>query len=86
MYRRPEFELKWPNLSRTDYQVTSSKAQEYNCFAWAAEEDDGWWQLIPGEQFYLPDGVPREETLEAYIQACQTLGCEICNGDFSNVR
>jgi hypothetical protein len=86
MYRRPEFELKLPNLSRTDYQVTSPKSQEYNCFASAAGKDDRWLQLIPGEQFCWPDGVPQEETLEAYIEAYQTLGYEICNGDFSNVR
>jgi hypothetical protein len=30
--------------------------------------------------------VPEEESLEAYIQAHQTLGYEICNGAFSNVR
>ncbi|MCC3531373.1 MAG: hypothetical protein JGK21_25680 [Microcoleus sp. PH2017_22_RUC_O_B] len=81
MYRRPEFEFKWPNLSRTDYQVTSLKSEEYNCFAWAAGEDDRWWQPIPGEQFYWPEGVPQEETLEAYILAYTTLGYEICNGD-----
>ncbi|MEG3937913.1 hypothetical protein QT995_07085 [Microcoleus sp. S36b_A3] len=52
MYRRPEFEFKWPNLYRTDYQITSPKSQEYNCFAWAAGEEDRWWQPIPGEQFY----------------------------------
>ncbi|MEG3925393.1 MULTISPECIES: DUF7689 domain-containing protein [unclassified Microcoleus] len=68
-------------MSRTDYPVTSPKSQEYNCFASASEEDDRWWQPIPGEQFYLPDGVPQEEILEAYIQAYQTLGYEICKGD-----
>ncbi|MFM6208993.1 hypothetical protein, partial [Planktothrix sp.] len=81
MYRRPELEVKWPNLSRTDYQVTSPKSQEYNCFAWAAAENDRWWQPIPGEQFYWPEGVPQEETITAYIQAYQTLGYEICQGD-----
>lgn len=81
MYRRPELEIKWPNLSRTDYRVTSQKSQEYNCFAWAAGEEDRWWQPIPGEQFYWPEGVPQEETLDAYIQAYQTLGYELYNGD-----
>ena len=81
MYRRPEFKFKYSNLSRTDYQVTSPKSQKYNCFVWAAGEDDRWWQPIPEEQFYWPDGVPQEETIEAYIQAYQTLGYEICNRD-----
>jgi hypothetical protein len=63
-FQKPELEVKWQNLSRTDYQVTSPKSQEYNCFAWAAEENDRWWQPIPGEQFYWPEGVPQEETDE----------------------
>ncbi len=79
MYRRPDLEVKWPQLSSTNYQVTSPKSQEYNCFAWAAGEDDRWWQPTPEEQFYWPIGVPKEETLEAYIQAYQTLGYEACN-------
>lgn len=81
MYRRPDFEIKWPNLSRTHYTVTSPKSQEYNCFAWAAEDTERWWQPIPGDQFYWPDGVPQEETLEAYIQAYRTLGYEPCEND-----
>lgn len=76
MYRRPDLEIKWPKLSIAGYQVTSPKSEEYNCFAWAVEENDRWWQPIPGEQFYWPDGVPQEETLEAYVQAYQTLGYE----------
>lgn len=74
MYRRPDLEVKWPNLSSTDYRVTSGKSQEYNCFAWAAGEEDRWWQPVPGEQFYWPEGVLQAETLAAYIEAYQTLG------------
>jgi hypothetical protein len=81
MYRRPELEFKWPNLSGTDYRVTSPKSQEYNCFAYAAGETDRWWQATPGDFFYWPDGVPQEETLEAYIQAYQTVGYEPCDRD-----
>lgn len=81
MYRRPELELKWPNLSGTDYRVTSPKSQEYNCFAYAAGETDRWWQATPGDFFYWPDGVPQEETLAAYIQAYQTLGYKVCDRD-----
>lgn len=81
MYRRPELEIKWPNLSHTEYRVTSLKSQEYNCFAWAADDTERWWQPIPGDQFYWPDGVTQEETLKAYIQAYQTLGYHLCEDD-----
>jgi hypothetical protein len=83
MFRRPDLEIKWSNLSRTEYQVTSSKSQEYNCFSWAAEDTERWWKPIPGEQFYWPDGVPQKETIDAYIQAYQTLGYELCDNEKS---
>jgi hypothetical protein len=81
MYRRPELEVRWPNLASTNYQVTSPKSQEYNCFAWAAEDVERWWQPIPGEEFYWTDGVPNEETLDAYIKAYQTLGYQPCDNE-----
>lgn len=86
MYRRPDLEIKWSKLSRSGYQVTSPKSEEYNCFAWAVEENDRWWQPIPGEQFYWPDGVPQEETLEAYVQAYQTLGYERAGNEILETR
>jgi hypothetical protein len=35
MNREDYLELKWRNLSKTNYQITSPQTQEYNCFAWA---------------------------------------------------
>ncbi len=54
------------NLYSDEYQITSPETSDYNCFAWAAGEDDRWW--APAEPGYWPDGVPRELTLEAFIQ------------------
>ena len=71
-------ELRYPNLALTDYNVTSPKSQEYNCFAWAAGDQDRWCQPTPEYEFYWVEGVPMEETLSAYIQAYQTLGYTPC--------
>lgn len=71
-------ELRYPNLAKTQYTITSPKSQEYNCFAWAAGDQERWWQPTPEDEFYWVDGVPMEETLSAYIQAYQTLGYEPC--------
>jgi hypothetical protein len=72
-------ELRYPNLALTEYTVTSSKSQEYNCFAWVAGDQERWWQPTPEDEFYWVPGVPMEETLSAYIQAYQTLGYVTCD-------
>ncbi|OIP70467.1 MAG: hypothetical protein AUK48_13675 [Oscillatoriales cyanobacterium CG2_30_44_21] len=72
-------ELRYPNLAKTEYCVTSPKSQEYNCFAWAAGDQERWWQPTPEDEFYWVGGVLMEETLSAYIQAYQTLGYMPCD-------
>ncbi|MBD2175850.1 hypothetical protein H6F42_02815 [Pseudanabaena sp. FACHB-1998] len=72
-------ELRFPNLALTEYNVTSPKSQEYNCFAWVAGDQERWWQPTPEDEFYWVEGVPLEETLAAYIQAYQTIGYGICD-------
>jgi hypothetical protein len=79
MTKAIHLELRYPNLAITDYNVTSPRSQEYNCFAWAAGDQERWWQPTPEDQFYWVEGVPMEETLSAYIQAYQTLGYEPCD-------
>ena len=79
MTKAIHLELRYPNLAKTDYDVTSPKSQEYNCFAWAAGDQERWWQPTPEDEFYWVVGVPMEETLSAYIQAYQTLGYITCD-------
>jgi hypothetical protein len=66
-----------PNLSPNQYQITSPETSDYNCIAWGAEEDDRRWDPTNPEQ-YWPDGVPRELTLAAFIQAYQSIGYVPC--------
>jgi hypothetical protein len=79
MGKEIQLELRYPNLAITKYNVTSPKSQEYNCFAWAAGDQERWWQPTPEDEFYWVQGVPMEETLSAYIQAYQTLGYKSCD-------
>lgn len=59
--------------------VTSPATTEYNCIAWAAGETDRfWWPDLMGVA-YWPEGVPRQESLEAFVQAYRTLGYEPCD-------
>ena len=81
MTKAIHLELRYPNLAKTDYNVTSPKSQEYNCFAWAAGDQERWWQPTPEDEFYWVEGVPMEETLSAYIQAYQKLGYTPCDDE-----
>ncbi|SRR6266568_3586791 len=69
----------FPRLAATGFQPTSPPTAEYNCIAWAADEDDVWWWPDPALMSYWPAQVPREETIDAFIQAYETLGYEICD-------
>ncbi len=73
-------ENKFPNLSRTEYSVTSKQSTSYNCFAWAAGEDERWWSPIdPDNIYYWVENVIPELTMSAFIQAYKSLGYELCN-------
>jgi hypothetical protein len=80
----PDREAVFPNLASDGYRVTSDEDWGYNCIAHAAERNNApWWPTEePVEGVFWPDGVPREETLEAFTLAYETLGyfrCENAN-------
>lgn len=59
----------------------SPATPEYNCIAFAANEDFRWWWPIPEDSYYWPENVPREENLEAFVKAFETLGYVACDND-----
>ena len=63
-----------PGLTPSNYRMTSPATWNYNCIAWAAGVTDAWWWPSPQAVHYWPEGVPREETLEAFVQAFVTCG------------
>ncbi len=71
-------EKNFPNLKSAVYSIKSPVSTLYNCIAWAANEDDRWWWPDVNEQYYWPDGVKREESLPAFIQAFSLLGYKPC--------
>lgn len=73
-------ERAFPNLVDTYYQVDSPQDKGYNCIAWAAgDKDKNWWpDWHPLAHSYWPDGVPKNETLEAFKQAYAELGYNEC--------
>lgn len=70
---------KFPKLATTNHNYTSPQTVSYNCIAWAAANQNQWWWPDQNQQYYWPAGVPREETLQAFTQAYETIGYEICD-------
>ncbi|HLD36803.1 MAG TPA: hypothetical protein VJC37_08780 [Planctomycetota bacterium] len=65
--------------------VTSPETIDYNCFAWAAEENTRRWEPDPMNIYFWPPNIPREFTLESFITAYATLGYRHChNADLEN--
>lgn len=76
-----ELQRGFPNLRHSGYEITSPEDRGYNCIAWAAGVTDAWWWPDPWEIGYWPNGVPREETIQAFIQAFGTRGYTPCEDD-----
>lgn len=77
-----EIEKQFPKLKSTGYRLTSPDTIVYNCAAYAAEDEESWWWPDNLEIHYWPPTVPREETLEAFIQAYESINYEICQDGF----
>jgi hypothetical protein len=72
----------FPGLCGSAYEVKSEQDDVYNCIAWAAgptNTNSWWWPFGDSRKTYWPEGVPRQETLEAFRQLFETLGYAVCD-------
>ena|SRR5437879_4884337 len=75
-----DIEHLFPRLRGTAYRLTSSPDDSYNCIAWAAGVTKKWWWPFGDPQrTYWPEGVSREETLDAFRIAFVALGYMTCD-------
>ncbi len=71
-----DLESKFPNLQREQYEIMSPCDRLYNCVAWAAhDKNNKWW---PNPYGYWPPNIDREETVECFVRAFNTLGYKTC--------
>ena len=68
----------FPQLAGTSYEITSPAEPDYNCIAWAAGDDSRWWWPDRVGLYYWPEGAPRRETMDAFVEAFRRLGFEVC--------
>jgi hypothetical protein len=70
----------FPGLRGPGYQTTSPRDQIYNCIAWAAGVTDAWWWPTGDHpQIHGPQGVAREETVQAFRAAFASRGYTDCD-------
>jgi hypothetical protein len=67
-----------PGLIATGYRVTSPPDDDYNCIAWAADDDTDWWWPDQTQIGYWPPAIPRAMTLGSFRDAFATLGYADC--------
>ena len=71
----------FPGLVGKDYQFTSPADEVYNCIAWAAGNSQDWWWPDARGRDYWPEGVPRVETVAAFIQAFACIDFVPCDNE-----
>ncbi len=79
---RKKMERDFPSLSGTAYAKTSDPNGAYNCIAWAAGEDDRWWEPgFPSDLgYYWPPGARQGGGVAALVDAYKAVGFEPCQG------
>ena len=64
-----------PNLF--DFEITSERSRNYNCFAWAL--GDSSQRFDPTNRRYWPANIPLEHTVAAVMELFRTVGYESCD-------
>jgi hypothetical protein len=74
---------KFPLSIVDPFIVTSPATVQYNCIAWAFGDDKRFYWPDADNLMFWPNGIPREETFEAFIELYKLIGYEVCgNGSF----
>lgn len=79
---KEDIELDFPNLAEDGWQITSEIDPAYNCVAFAVRDTNQFWD--PGcvgiRGYYWPPGVPREDTVQAWVKVFEIHGFRLCEG------
>ena len=67
--------MRFPNLERTGgFRISSDVSEDYNCFAFAADDTTRWWDSI----HYWPVGVVIDESVEGFVRVYESVGFQRC--------
>lgn len=69
----------YPHLLWEGFKETSSEDSAYNCIAWAVASDtERWWWPPGGNGSYWPEGISKDVSVAAFIEAFALAGFEEC--------
>ena len=79
--------IEYPDIDHSHaFKVTSGATPEYNCVAWAMNDDQRWWEPSPAVSpvtttaIYWPPGVPNVPTFASYVALLDQAGYTACQG------
>jgi hypothetical protein len=69
----------FPKLTSRNHRTTSPRTPNYNCIAWAAEENERWWQPEAAHLgYYWPPKAKSGMDIGSLIDAFASLGYKKC--------
>lgn len=76
-----DYRQHFPKMSADNHELTSNPTRMYNCIAWAAGENDRWWEpnLPMDAGYYWPDDVPADFRPESLVAAFSAIGYAVCD-------
>jgi hypothetical protein len=80
----PAFDRKFPAAAVDGYDERSERDPDYNCVAWAVDQNAViWWPFPDAEDIgvFWPAGVDRAETVQAFVAALAPVGYADCGMD-----
>lgn len=75
-YRDLSIESFFPNLGQ-NYKITSPQTPNYNCIAFAADDETKFWWPLSSFCFW-PEGIPNSVDLDSFIACYELLGYQNC--------
>jgi hypothetical protein len=70
------WEADFPDLG--NWEKTSCATSDYNCYAFAVEDQDRWWDPTPTDMYYWPKGAPLNHSLSTFFDIYRSYGYEHC--------
>lgn len=71
----------FPNLTLYSYIITSPKTPEYNCIAWAVNDQGVWWQPCPFPGYFWPENLSLNQNVDTLVRLFEHLGYMPCDDD-----
>ena len=65
---REEIESWFPGIAAAGFKITSPETEDYNCIAWAGDDDTEKWDPDNFSGRYWPEKIPRSLNLESFIK------------------